>query len=135
MVTAEELNADEEEFHSSYRLFVQAVEMLAAPAEEQCMLMGDYNVAWELKDDVAAGAFLVGRGHLTPLQEAWVQALVGSLNLVDVQLLASGAGREASLVAMSHVSWEPLRVIAALVLDRLAQFTDANSQHLGLTNA
>jgi hypothetical protein len=29
---------------------VQAVEMLSASPDEQCAAMGDYNVAWELKD-------------------------------------------------------------------------------------
>lgn len=30
--------------------------------------MGDYNVGWEIKDDVAAGRCLAGWGRLTPHQ-------------------------------------------------------------------
>jgi hypothetical protein len=35
------------DFHSSYRLFAEALEMLAGEPEEPCKAMGDFNVAWE----------------------------------------------------------------------------------------
>ena len=51
-MSTQDIATDEEEFHSSFRIFLNAVEMLASPPEEQCRLMGNYNVAWELKEDV-----------------------------------------------------------------------------------
>ena len=65
-----DLITDEEEFHNSYYYYVKALGMLAETAENQCQLMGDYNVAWELKEDVAAGKYLVNRGYLSASQEA-----------------------------------------------------------------
>ena len=132
MVSAAALKADESEFHSGYRVFVQALEMLGQPAEQQCAAMGDYNVAWELKDDVRAGKYMVGQGYLSPEQEAWVLALVGALDSVPAQVLPSGVGREINLAAMQHPSWSPLRTIAGLTLTALLPFTAQNAIYLHL---
>ena len=78
-MSAQDIASDEEEFHSAFRVFLNSVEMLASSPEEQCRLMGNYNVAWELKEDVKAGKYLAGRSYLTPIEEAWVQALVAAL--------------------------------------------------------
>jgi hypothetical protein len=129
-----DLAADAEEFHSSFRLFISAVEMLAAPPDEQCRLMGDYNVAWELKEDVGAGRYLVNRGYLSATQEAWVTALVGALEAAPTLQLSSGAGREANLSAMSAPCWEPLRFLATQVLVQLSGFSEENARYLHLPN-
>jgi hypothetical protein len=123
---------DEEEFHSSFRIFLNAIEMLASSPEEQCRLMGNYNVAWELKEDVQAGKYLVGRGYLTPNEEAWVKALVAALDPIDTQVLPSGSDTEANVTAMSHPYWVPARFLAAEVLRRLAASAAANAKYLQL---
>lgn len=123
---------DEEEFHNSFRLYLSSVEMLAAPAEEQCELMGNFNVAWELKDEVQAGRFLVGRGHLTATQEAWVQALAEALASINTQVLPAGASRESNLIAMNHPGWAPMRYLAKEVIKQLAPFVPVNARYLGL---
>lgn len=125
---------DEEEFHSSYRIYINAVEMLATSAEEQCQIMGNYNVAWELKEDVSAGKYLVGRGFLSEDQESWVSALVAACGAVDTQLLPVGAGLDVNLLAMRHSGWEPLRFLAKEVVVRLASFSAQNAEYLGLGN-
>ncbi|MES2282712.1 MAG: hypothetical protein V4542_14970 [Pseudomonadota bacterium] len=132
MVSTANLLADESEFHSGYRVFVQAVEMLSRPPSEQCELMGDYNVAWELKDDVRAGKYLVGLGYLTKAQEAWISALVGAMEGVPTQVLPAGADRETNLLAMQHPTWVPLRSIAAHVLEALKPITLENARYLRL---
>jgi len=126
------LRADEEEFHSAYRVFLDAVRMLASSVAEQCESMGDFKVAWELKDDVKGGRYLVGRGYLNAEQEAWLSALAGALDAVPAQVLPSRGGRELNMAAMSHPSWIPLRVIASHVLEALSPFTSENSKYLGL---
>ncbi|MDN8617201.1 hypothetical protein [Variovorax ginsengisoli] len=50
----------EEAFRNAYWYFVEALETLAADPEAQCDAMGDCNVGWEIKDDVAAGRYLAG---------------------------------------------------------------------------
>lgn len=123
--------SEEDAFHNSYYYFVEAVKVLSLPAENQCETMGDYNVAWELKDDVQAGSYLTGKGYLEPNQEAWIQTLVRALNAVPVQELSSGAGREANLSAMIHPSWVPLRIMATQVLQELQPYTEINTKYFG----
>ena len=108
------------ELQSSMRVFIDAVEMLAMPAAKQCQAMGDYNVAWELKDDVAAGRYLMGRGCFTAEQEAWIKALIAALAAVDTQSLPAGPGGAANLAAMDQACWEPIRFLAQEVARRIA---------------
>ena len=131
-MSSDNLAKDEEEFHTAYRVFLDALGMLAMPAQQQCVAMGNFNVAWELKHDVAAGKYLVGRGYLNPEQEAWIAALAGAVEAVPVQVLPAGAESEANLTAMQHASWVPLRVIAAEVLEALSPFTTQNAKYLKL---
>jgi len=128
----QDIATDDEEFHSSFRIFLNAVEMLSSSPEEQCRLMGNYNVAWELKEDVQAGKYLVGRGYLTPDEEAWVQALAAALDPIDTQVLPSGSGPDSNLVAMSHPSWAPARYLAAEVLLKLDASAASNAKILRL---
>jgi hypothetical protein len=128
-MSTQDLATDEEEFHSSFRIFLNAFEMLASSPEEQCRLMGNYNVAWELKEDVQAGKFLVGRGYLTPNEEAWVKALVAALDPIDTKILPSGSGAKANIMAMSHPCWAPARYLAAEVLRSLAASAGANAKY------
>lgn len=125
--------SDEEAFHSSYRIFLNALEMLSGSPEQQCEAMGDFNVAWELKGDVCAGRYLLNRGYLSAEQEAWIAAMAGVLEAVPAQVLPAGAGRQINLIAMRHPSWVPARVIAAHVLHALEPFTAVNSIYLRLS--
>jgi hypothetical protein len=106
--------------------------MLAEAPENQCQLMGDYNVAWEIKEDVLAGRYLVNRGYLSASQEAWVIALAAALETVNTLVLPAGPGREANLLAMQDPKWDPLRFLAAEVARQLAPFTEANAKYLKL---
>jgi hypothetical protein len=123
---------DAAEFHSSLRIYLNAVEMLAASPNEQCELMGDYNVAWELKEDVQAGRYLLGRGYLEAEEEAWVSALACALDSINTQVLPAGAGREVNLVAMSNPCWVPVRSLAAECSQRLSAAETTNAKYLGL---
>ena len=132
MPTAAELSEDEDEFQSSLRIYLNALEMLASPPEEQCRLMGNCNVAWELKEDVQNGRFLIGRGYLNEREEQWIRALSGALDGVNTLVLPSGVSLEANLLAMSHPAWEPSRFLASEVLRTLEQAAKRNAMHLGL---
>jgi len=56
----------DEALRDAYSYFMEAVETLAAEPEAQCEAMGDYNVGWEVKDDVAAGRCLTEWDRLAP---------------------------------------------------------------------
>jgi hypothetical protein len=120
------------DFDSEYRVFAEALAMLASSAEEQCEAMGNYNVAWELKDDVQAGKYLVGSDRLNAEQVAWILTLACALDAVPATTLPAGADRAANLAAMRHPSWIPLRVLASQAREALSSVTAANAIALGL---
>jgi hypothetical protein len=113
--------SEREAFENGFYYFVQALEVLALPASEQCERLDDFNVAWELKNDVGAAEFLLrspSSSRLSQAQRAAVESLLVMLTGVPVAQLRGG--REANLEAMRHESWEPLRPAAAELLHTLA---------------
>lgn len=54
----------EEAFQNNLYYFFRALEILSHDPERQCEEMGDFNTAWELKDDVMAGRALLGSPFL-----------------------------------------------------------------------
>lgn len=108
-----------EALHNGFYYFLQALEILKEEPERQCQLMGDYNTAWELRSDIAAGRYLIGKGFLDASDEEAIAALGDAVSAVPVDILPSGAGRECNFAAMRHVSWIPLREQAANLRIRL----------------
>lgn len=108
-----------EALHNGFYYFLQALEKLKEEPERQCQLMGDYNTAWELRSDVAAGRHLIGNGFLDADDEKAIAALADAVDAVPVNTLPGGAGRERNLAAMRHIAWIPLREQAAKLCIRL----------------
>jgi hypothetical protein len=122
---------DDEAFYNAFRVYFMTVEILAAQPDEQCSLMGDYNVAWELKDDAQAGLYLLKRGYLSEGEEEAVTRLSLTLNEVDTQSLPAGPGRAVNLQAMQHPTWMPVRAVAAETILKLAAARERNAKLLG----
>lgn len=120
--------------HNAYDVFAFTLGALASPAEKQCELMGDYNTAWELRDDALAGHYLIGSGLFTAPQEAAILELVRAVEPIQVNSMPFGAGRAANLAAMQHPAWEPIRHLARELLDILAPVTAANRAFFGLND-
>ena len=124
---------DREWFENSYFYFREAVETLVQSPSEQCDRMGNYNVAWELKDDVSRGAELlqyVSSASLSAQQRHAISDLISELESVPTNFLPGGGRREDNLAAMSHPTWEPLRLKAAALLEVLASATERNRRYL-----
>jgi hypothetical protein len=119
-------------FHNGFRVFLEALSLLAKPAEVQCEEMGDYNVAWELRDDVSAGEYLAKSnfGQLSPAEAAAIISFMPALKSVPVSELPAGSGRSANLAAMQHASWAPLRTQAANLLVLLGPATQRNASYI-----
>jgi hypothetical protein len=94
-----------EALHNGFYYFLQALEKLKEGPERQCRLMGDYNTAWELQSDIAAGRYLIGNGFLDAGDEEAIAALADAVDAVPVNTLPGGAGRERNLAAMRHIAW------------------------------
>ena len=121
--------------HHAYGVFVFTLDVLTHPAEKQCELMGDYNTAWELRDDALAGHYLIGSGLFTDQQEAAVLDFLAAIDPVPVNDMPSGSGRVANLAAMQNSAWEPIRDLAERLLAILAPVTAANRAYLGQSDA
>ena len=120
-----------EAFHHSYRWFIEHVQVLSGDAEAQCAGMGDYNVAWELRNDAGAGALLASSDLLSSEQRRAILQLASSLESIPKEVLVAASGREANLAAMSRECWLVPRMRAAQALDALRSFTEVNALYLG----
>ncbi len=125
----------EEASHNAYDVFRFTLEALASPADKQCELMGDYNTAWELRDDALAGHYLIASGLFTDQQEAAVLEFLAAIDPLPVNGMPSGSGRAANLAAMQNPAWEPIRALAQHLLAVLAPVTAANRAYFGFPDA
>lgn len=128
MSTPSQISA-EESSHNAYQVFLFTLEALASQAEEQCALMGDFNTAWELRDDALAGRYLISSAFFTDEQEAAVLEFLAAIDPVPVNTMPSGAGRTANLAAMQHPAWEPIRTLAQQLITVLKPVTRANQAY------
>jgi hypothetical protein len=114
--------SDEEGFAHAFFYFIKALKILAADADTQCKRMGNHNVAWELKDDVSAGAYLLSLpgGALTQEEKDRIAALVAASNDLPPSLLVAATTEAANKKAMNDPSWAPLRASASELLKVLA---------------
>jgi hypothetical protein len=118
---------ERDEFENSYYYFVQALQVLAQDALTQCEAMGNYNVAWELKDNLLRGAYLLNypsSARLIDEQRRGILDLMAGLESVPSTELPAGPNLQDNLAAMNHASWEPLRKQAAQLLKLLAPATE-----------
>lgn len=121
------------EFESCYYHFIEALQVLAQDAPTQCETMGNYNVAWELKDDLLRGTHLLNypsSARLTSEQSSAIRALAAALEGVPSTNLPAGADPKDNLAAMNHPSWEPLRKRAAQLLVLLGPATEECKRYL-----
>lgn len=113
--------SDREEFENSYYYFVVALKALAASADEKVKEYGslDENAAWELKDDVSAGIYLLNyeNSNLSEDQQKKIKEFVKKLDEVP-----ENAGFENS-------SWGSLRKEAMELLKLLEPVTRANAEY------
>lgn len=108
----------DESFHNCFHYFVQAIEVVALDATEQCEVMGNANVAWEVQHDAMdLGAALVSwpGGYLVPSEKAAIEQMLASLQALPQDVLSA----DDNLAAMRNPAWIPLRAEAAKLLVEL----------------
>ncbi|MBR8297029.1 hypothetical protein KDW63_22865 [Burkholderia cenocepacia] len=126
----------EEEFANSYYYFVEALKILAADADSQCDVMGNYNVAWELKHNVSAGLCMLTlpSRELTKQQRDGIAGIVAALDEIPDSVLGGGTNAVVNKRAMHHPCWTPLRTRAAELLTLLGSVTSRNEAFLQYGN-
>ena len=125
--------SEREAFENGFWYFSESLEILAAPAHVQCERMGNYNVAWELKDDVQAAGYLLqspSSGRLSVEQRQGISNMVQSLDAIPAEVLVSCTTVEGNALAMSRPCWVPIREQARLLLGVLAPAIDDCRRYL-----
>lgn len=132
---SEELS-EEEWLEHEFFYFLKALDTLTLDAEDQCERMGNYNVAWELQDDVSAPIPWMIRSSFSYFTEAQSIALVrlaeALKSLPEEAIVVEGlptTSHEGSIAAMRHPSWEPLRVHARELLHLLEPAIQRNAAY------
>ena len=117
--------SEQEQFELGYYYFIQALKILAKEANAQCQEMGNCNVAWELKDDVSAGSYMlkVAADNLSQEQKSSITKLISELNKVPESVVRSAEDPNGNLEAMQAPCWVPLRLLAAQLLQSLEPVT------------
>ena len=113
--------SEEESFQHGLYYFRQALSVMAAGARDQCEMMGNYNVAWELRDDVLAGQHLlkIPGNRFTSEQVESMRNIFEALQALDESDLSFSDTPEGSIAAMRHPSWKPIRGLATELIEML----------------
>lgn len=121
-------DSNREAFEQSYRNFIGALEILAKGPEEQCAIMGFYNVAWELRDDILVGKFLLAISHryLSTSQQSAIANLLAQVEALPETMFCEVTSEIENLNSMRVALWEPLRSKANELLMILQSATTKN---------
>ena len=117
-----------EVFEQSYRNFLNALEIVAKNAEEQCHIMGWYNVAWELRDDISNGRFLLKISHqyLSDSQQNAIYDLLMEIEKLPEEIFGEAKTEKENISSMRYALWDPIRAQANNLIKKLKPITVAN---------
>lgn len=106
---------------------MKALDVLASDAAEQCEVMGNYNVAWEIQYDVLDGGTSLINWPIDylsqPKKDAIAQVITYLKELPDDALLSD------HMLAMNHPSWAELRLVAIRLRVQLNDVTKKNREY------
>lgn len=116
--------SEEESYRLAYNAFLKAVRLLGQDPSTQCRVIGDFNVAWELKCDGTAGEQLLGHPAMQREIRAAIRELLARLHEVPDSVLGATGSPSENLVAMNHESWVSVRRAASEVLSAARNESD-----------
>jgi len=124
--------SEKEAFANAYYYFVRALEVLAADAATQCDSMGNFNVAWEIKDDVVRGAGVINMPNngLSLEEKGAIAGIVAALNKLPSSVFVTATTRTDNMIAMKHPDWITIRNAASNLLRLLDRTTRRNQDFL-----
>ncbi len=122
--------SEEEGFTNSYFLFLEALKVLSSNVDVQCNIMGNFNVAWEIKDDVSRGVYLLDSPieKLSFDEKKEIEKLMKLLSLIPDYVLVATNTEDDNKKAMSNPCWLLLREEAKKLLQMLQSNTTRRQQ-------
>lgn len=127
--------SENEEYANAYHHFHKALAILASDAETQCEIMGNFNVAWEIKDDILRGIRVIldlPGGQLSEDQKEALSRLMAAVSAVPANVVNVPNVKEAHKAAMNDPCWIPIRVYAKELLALLEPETRRTNAILGM---
>lgn len=100
---------NEEAYEYCLSNFLKWLDVLAMEPVELCDTWGNYNVAWELVNDLKTdGQCIVSMacGYLSESQKLKVRDFLGSLEAIPKSLLLGTTTVQENVEAMSHPCWQ-----------------------------
>jgi hypothetical protein len=124
--------SEEEFFHNVYHHFHRNLYILEKDCAAQCNMAGNFNVAWELQNDLLRDAFDVlnysGNG-LNGEQRGLIAKLMADLEAIPKSVMSGDRTAEGSKRDMSHPCWTPLREQASKLLKVFEPVTRRNAEY------
>lgn len=122
----------EESFEHQLRCLLQWLSVMTMEPIELCDTWGNYNVAWELVDDLKGDGAAVTSAHcsyLTKSQRQDVLNFLYSLTLIPEDILVGATTVAANIQAMSHPCWIPYKKSAAALILSLESAAERNRKY------
>jgi hypothetical protein len=124
--------SEEEFFQNMYHHFHRNLDILEKDCATQCDLVGNFNVAWELQDELLKDAFTVlnyPAGGLNGEQRGLITKLMAGLEAIPKSVMSGDRTAEGNRRDMSHPCWVPLREQASKLLKALEPVTNRNAEY------
>jgi len=118
---------DEDAYANAYYYFHGALTALADDAEAQCEKTGNFNVAWEIKNDALSNGHAVLNtvdAQLSERQKDRIRQLLENVADIPDAVINVPNSKAAHLQAMSDPCWVPLRAQAKQLISILGAETD-----------
>lgn len=130
-MTNKEVFSKREQFEQSYWSFAQALKVASKDAEAQCEIMGFHNVAWEIRNDLKSGLYMleVSNGFLSDPERHCIGELIAAVNTLPEHIFGEAVLKNQNLEAMRNPYWDPIRTQARRLIKVLEEVTRSNQSY------
>ena len=113
--------SEDERFELSLLTFQKALKLLQLTPKKQCEVFENYNVAWELKDELETGKYLldISEGKLNRDQQEIIKVFLDRLNRLPENLTKEALTFDENIAVMNDPFWSDLKSTAAEILKLL----------------
>lgn len=109
----------DDSFTTALFYFVQALDIATQSAVNQCEYFGDYNVAWELRDELSNVNFIVNEypENFTDDELIKLKKISKALAAIPDSVFVEAKTRKENLIALENPAWEPIRTLSLISIE------------------
>jgi hypothetical protein len=126
-----DFSSKREQFEQAYWSFAHALKVASENARAQCNTMGFYNVAWEIRNDIKSGIYMleVSNGFLSDTQKNDIREFVAAANNLPEYIFGEAVSKNQNLEVMCNPCWNPIRTQARRLTKVLEEVTKSNQSY------